>query len=65
MNKPVVGLMVTAAEHFPYDQPKALDVQARQVLGKLNLELVHATDWCTIRKEPWRRLPSSKRQAWI
>ena len=40
MIKPVVGLMVTAAEHFPFDQPKALDVQARQVLGKLNLELV-------------------------
>jgi L-fucose isomerase-like protein len=32
--------MVTAAEHFPFDQPKALDVQARQALEKLNLELV-------------------------
>lgn len=40
MKKPVVGFMVTAAEHFPFDQPKALDVQARQALEKLNLELV-------------------------
>jgi L-fucose isomerase-like protein len=42
MKKLVVGFMVTAAEHFPYDQPKALDVQARQALAKLNLELVAA-----------------------
>ena len=40
MEKPIVGFMVTAAEHFPYDQPNALNVQAREVLGKLNLTLV-------------------------
>jgi len=40
MEKLVVGFMVTAAEHFPYDQPNALNAQAREVLGKLNLTLV-------------------------
>jgi L-fucose isomerase-like protein len=40
MIKPTVGFMVTAAEHFPYDQPKALDIQGRQALEKLNLDLV-------------------------
>jgi len=40
MEKPVVGFMVTAAEHFPYNQPNALNVQAREVLSKLDLILV-------------------------
>jgi L-fucose isomerase-like protein len=42
MDKLTVGFMVTAAEHFPYDQPNALNTQARQVLEKLNLNLVAA-----------------------
>jgi L-fucose isomerase-like protein len=40
MSKLVVGFMVTAAEHFPYDQPRALDAQARQALAKLPVDLV-------------------------
>jgi L-fucose isomerase-like protein len=40
MSKLVLGFMVTAAEHFPYDQPSALDAQARQALAKLPVELV-------------------------
>jgi L-fucose isomerase-like protein len=40
MDKLNVGFMVTAAEHFPYDQPNALNTQARQVLEKLQLNLV-------------------------
>lgn len=40
MEKPVVGFMVTAAEHFPYDQPNALNTQAREVLSELDMTLV-------------------------
>ena len=40
MDKPIVGFMVTAAEHFPYDQPNALNIQAREALAKLDLTLV-------------------------
>lgn len=39
MEKPVVGFMVTAAEHFPYDQPNDLSGRARQALEKLDLTL--------------------------
>ena len=42
IGKPVVGFMVTAAEHFPYDQPNALQVQAGSVLETLDLDLVKA-----------------------
>ena len=42
MEKLNVGFMVTAAEHFPYEQPHALDTQAHQVLEKLNINLVAA-----------------------
>jgi len=40
MEKPIVGFMVTAAEHFPYDQPNALNAQAREVLSKLDMTLI-------------------------
>jgi len=40
MNKLVVGFMVTAAEHFPYEQPRALEGLARQVLSTLPVDLV-------------------------
>jgi L-fucose isomerase-like protein len=40
MEKTIIGFMVTAAEHFPYDQPNALNVQARQALEKLGVNLV-------------------------
>lgn len=40
MEKPIVGFMVTAAEHFPYDQPNALNTQARQALAGLDLTLI-------------------------
>jgi L-fucose isomerase-like protein len=39
MKKPIVGFMVTAAEHFPYDQPNDLNGRARQALEKLDLTL--------------------------
>jgi len=40
MTKPIVGFMTTAAEHFPYDRPRALSVQAVQALRGLEVDLV-------------------------
>ncbi|MCC6958104.1 MAG: L-fucose/L-arabinose isomerase family protein [Anaerolineales bacterium] len=40
MEKPIVGFMVTAAEHFPYEQPNALNAQAREALSKLDMKII-------------------------
>ena len=40
MEKPIVGFMVTAAEHFPYDQPNDFNVAGPRGVEKLDLTLV-------------------------
>jgi L-fucose isomerase-like protein len=42
MKKPVIGFMVTAAEHFPYDQPNQLKTAGIRALQALPVELVAA-----------------------
>ncbi|MGQ9683689.1 MAG: L-fucose/L-arabinose isomerase family protein [Anaerolineae bacterium] len=47
MTKPTIGLMVTAAEHFPYERPRELQAQAAAALRSVNADVIVADELVT------------------